>query len=197
MNKPLLPIGAALLLLALSACTQQAQSPQDPRYEVLEDMRRVGVGEEAIAAYREALANLARAERAQALLPQGTTDLQLVQAIALGTIANYEAYYAQRASYPQFDWSRDGCSAPDGLGLGYRETFRPACNVHDFGYRNFRRFPTLYNETGRKLADDNFLANMNSICRPMGFFSRTACYSAAYAYYSAVRLLGGGHFYGP
>lgn len=194
MEKTLKFLGA-LLLLALGACTQQAQLSQDPRYEILEDMRRLGVAEEAVAAYQEALENLEKGRGTLEAL--GLTDLQLVQAIALGSIANYEAYYASRASYPQFDWSRDGCSAPEGLSLGYRETFRPACNVHDFGYRNFRKFSTLYNETGRRLADDNFLANMNSICRPMGLLSRTACYSAAYAYYSAVRLFGEDHFYGP
>ncbi|MDW8358507.1 phospholipase A2 [Thermus sp.] len=178
------------LSLLLAACGGPAGSLQDPRLEVLEDMRRLGLPPEVVATYGEALENLG-----PPLAPQGTGDLQLVQAIALGSVAHYEAYYARRQDYPQFDWSRDGCSAPEGLGLGYRETFRPACNVHDFGYRNFPRFPELYNERGRRLADDNFLVNMNAICRPMGLMNRAACYSAAHAYYWAVRAFGGGHFY--
>ncbi|GIW33581.1 MAG: hypothetical protein KatS3mg072_0914 [Meiothermus sp.] len=36
---------------------------------------------------------------------------------------------------------------------------------------------------------------MNSICRPKSFLSRAACYSAAYAYYSAVRVAGWAYFY--
>lgn len=181
----------AWLALLLAACGGPSGSLGEPRLEVLEDMRRLGVAPEAIAAYEEALETL----KESTLAPQAAGDLWLVQAIALGGVANYEAYYAGRQAYPQFDWSRDGCSAPEGLGLGYRETFRPACNVHDFGYRNFPNFPELYNERGRRLADDNFLVNMNAICRPMGTLSRGACYSAAYAYYQAVRLFGRSHFY--
>jgi len=186
----LLRWGLVLGLGLLAACSQPVQVTAD---DTLEDMRQLGVEAEAVAAYEQALENLEAARLAVQGLSAG--DLQLVQTIALGSIANYEYFYNVRASYPQFDWSRDGCSAPEGLGLGYRDTFRPACNVHDFGYANFPRFPSLYNETGRKLADDNFLVNMNSICRPKSLLSRAACYSAAYAYYSAVRVAGWAYFY--
>ncbi len=186
-------LGWLLLLLVLAACGQSSLVQTPTEQEILQDMRQLGVEPEAIAAYEASLENLTKARQAVESLSTG--DLQLVQTIALGSIANYDGYYAARASYPQFDWSRDGCSAPEGLSLGYRETFRPACNVHDFGYANFPRFPTLYNETGRGLSDDNFLVNMNSICRPKSFLSRAACYSAAYAYYSAVRVAGWAYFY--
>lgn len=182
-----------LVLLLLAACGQSTVVQTPPEHEILQDMRQLGVEPEAIAAYEASLLNLTTAR--QAIESLSTGDLQLVQIIALGSIANYDGYYAARASYPQFDWSRDGCSAPEGLGLGYRETFRPACNVHDFGYANFPQFPTLYNETGRRLSDDTFLVNMNSICRPKSLLSRAACYSAAYAYYSAVRVAGWAYFY--
>ncbi|GEM83610.1 phospholipase A2 [Meiothermus hypogaeus] len=185
--------GWLVLLLLLAACGQSTPVQTPTQQEILQDMRQLGVEPEAIAAYEASLENLTIARQAIESLSAG--DLQLVQTIALGSIANYDSYYALRAGYPQFDWSRDGCSAPEGLGLGYRETFRPACNVHDFGYANFPGFPTLYNETGRRLADDNFLLNMNSICRPKSLLSRAACYSAAYAYYSAVRVAGWAYFY--
>ncbi|WP_027883422.1 phospholipase A2 [Meiothermus rufus] len=186
-------LGWLMLLLVLAACGQSNLVETPAELEILQDMRRLGVEPEAIAAYEASLQNLSTARQEVESLSAG--DLQLVQMIALGSIANYDSYYTAQANYPQFDWSRDGCSAPEGLGLGYRETFRPACNVHDFGYANFPRFPTLYNETGRRLADDNFLVNMNSICRPKSFLSRAACYSAAYTYYSAVRVAGWAYFY--
>ncbi|MCX7601888.1 MAG: phospholipase [Meiothermus sp.] len=186
-------LGWLVVLLALAGCGQSTLVQTPAEQEIVQDMRQLGVAPEAIAAYEASLESLRTAR--QAVLSLSAGDLQLVQTIALGSIANYDAYYARRADYPQFDWSRDGCSAPEGLGLGYRETFRPACNVHDFGYANFPRFPTLYNETGRRFADDNFLVNMNSICRPKSLLSRAACYSAAYAYYSAVRVAGWAYFY--
>lgn len=190
MGKPM-RFAVGILALLLAACSQPAT--ESTSASIVEDMRQLGVEPEAIAAYTEALQNLEQARLA--LQSLGAGDLMLVQSIALGSVANYDAYYNARASYPQFDWSRNGCSAPEGLGLGYRETFRPACNVHDFGYANFPRFPSLYNETGRKLSDDNFLVNMNQICRPRSFLSRSACYSAAYAYYLAVRSAGWAYFY--
>jgi len=185
--------GWLILLLVLAGCGQSTPIQTSAGQEILQDMRELGVEPEAIRAYEASLERLRAAH--QAIESLGTGDLQLVKIIALGSISNYDAYYVMRAMYPQFDWSRNGCSAPEGLGLGYRETFRPACNVHDFGYANFPRFPTLYNETGRALTDDNFLVNMNSICRSKSFLSRAACYSAAYAYYSAVRVAGWAYFY--
>jgi hypothetical protein len=183
---------AGLVLLAACSQAPQVAQPEPVGQEILEDMRQLGVEPEAIQAYEQALAGLEAARASVETL--AVSNLQLVQQIGLGTVANYDGFYAGRASYPQFDWSRDGCSAPDGLGLGYRETFRPACNVHDFAYGNFPRYPELKTSNGRKAADDAFLVNMNAICRPRSFFSRAACYSAANAYYSAVRLAGGIYF---
>lgn len=132
-------LGWLLLLLVLAACGQSGLVQTPTEQDILQDMRQLGVEPEAIAAYEASLENLTKARQALESLSAG--DLQLVQTIALGSIANYDGYYAARASYPQFDWSRDGCSAPEGLGLGYRETFRPACNVHDFATPTFPAFP--------------------------------------------------------
>ena len=50
--------------------------------------------------------------------------LAYVKSVGWGSVGNYNGQYAVYAfsalPYPGLDWSRDGCSAPDGLGLGYR-----------------------------------------------------------------------------
>lgn len=125
-----------------------------------------------------------------------STRLAFVKSVGWGTVPNYDREYANRAAtdavLPGLDWSRDGCSAPDGLGLGYREDFRPACNVHDFGYRNLK----LYERTdaNRRTTDEVFQTNMNGICAAKSWYKRPACYAASYAYYQAVRVGGSGSF---
>ncbi|PYE55206.1 phospholipase A2 [Deinococcus yavapaiensis] len=122
--------------------------------------------------------------------------LAYIKSVAWGTVVNYDAQYANQAAvnvrYPGLDWTRDGCSAPSGLGLGYREDFRPACNVHDFGYRNLKVYERT--EANRKTTDDVFRVNMNAICAAKSWYARPACYSAAYAYYEAVRVGGADSF---
>ncbi len=122
--------------------------------------------------------------------------LAYVKSVGWGSTANYNGQYTAYAfgglPYPGLDWSRDGCSAPDGLGLGYREDFRPACNVHDFGYRNLRVFERT--DANRKTTDEVFHGNMDVICAAKSWYKRPACYSAAYAYYQGVRVGGGSSF---
>ncbi len=122
--------------------------------------------------------------------------LAYVKSVGWGSVGNYNGQYAAYASgplpYPGLDWSRDGCSAPDGLGLGYREDFRPACNVHDFGYRNLRVLER--SDANRKTTDEVFHGNMDVICAAKSWYKRPACYSAAYAYYQGVRIGGGSSF---
>ena len=122
--------------------------------------------------------------------------LAYVKSVGWGSTANYNGQYAAYAfsalPYPGLEWSRDGCSAPDGLGLGYREDFRPACNVHDFGYRNLRVFERT--DGNRKTTDEVFHSNMDVICAAKSWYKRPACYSAAYAYYQGVRVGGGSSF---
>lgn len=122
--------------------------------------------------------------------------LAYVKSVGWGSVSSYNGQYAAYAfsplPYPGLDWSRDGCSAPDGLGLGYREDFRPACNVHDFGYRNLRVFERL--GANRKTTDEVFHGNMDVICAAKSWYKRPACYSAAYAYYQGVRVGGDSSF---
>ncbi|MFC4452188.1 phospholipase A2 [Deinococcus sonorensis] len=122
--------------------------------------------------------------------------LAYVKWVGWGTVANYDGQYASYAGtslpYSGLDWSRDGCSAPDGLGLGYREDFRPACNVHDFGYRNLKVYERT--DANRQTTDSAFYTNMKSICAAKSWYKRPACYSAAYAYYEGVRVGGSSSF---
>lgn len=89
--------------------------------------------------------------------------------------------------YWAFDWSTDGCSpptpdAPAGV-------FRGACRLHDFGYRNFGKGPTLgRNEAQRKQIDDRFLVEMYRTCDDTGSLGGyTKCAIIAYGMYEAVR----------
>jgi Prokaryotic phospholipase A2 len=122
--------------------------------------------------------------------------LAYVKSVGWGSVPSYDGQYAAYAAsslpYPGLVWTRDGCSAPDGLGLGYREDFRGACNVHDFGYRNLRLYERL--DANRKTTDEVFQSNMNTICAAKSWYRRPACYSAAYAYYQGVRVGGGSSF---
>lgn len=142
--------------------------------------------------------NELRLPQAPALQGQSLADdrLAYIKTVAWGTVAQYNTQYATYsgtvAPYSGLDWSRDGCSAPDGLGLGYREDFRPACNVHDFGYRNLKVYQRT--DANRKTTDEAFYVNMKSICAAKSMLVRPACYTAAYAYYQGVRVGGDSSF---
>ncbi|SMB93807.1 phospholipase A2 [Deinococcus hopiensis] len=122
--------------------------------------------------------------------------LAYIKRTGWGTVGNYSGQYVTYAGtespYAGLDWSRDGCSAPDGLGLGYREDFRPACNVHDFAYRNLKVYGRT--DANRKSSDEAFFVNMKATCAAKSWYARPACYSAAYAYYEGVRVGGDSSF---
>lgn len=123
--------------------------------------------------------------------------LAYIKRTGWGTIGTYNTQYGAYATsgslpFPGLDWSRDGCSAPDGLSLGYREDFRPACNGHDFAYRNLKVYQRT--DANRLSSDDAFYANMKGICAAKSWYARPACYTAAYAYYEGVRVGGGSSF---
>lgn len=104
----------------------------------------------------------------------------------------YDAYAGNSQPYAGLNWSRDGCSAPDGLGLGHRDIFRPACYVHDFAYRNLKVYQRT--ENNRKISDQIFHTNMKAICKTKAWYKRPACCTAAYAYYKGVRVGGRSSF---
>lgn len=92
--------------------------------------------------------------------------------------------------YNAFDWSSDSCSwTPSPL----RNLFDPACQQHDFGYRNFGKGLTLgRDESTRKWIDDRFRAELKGICN-FKYSSWTqyanlqACFKEADAMYAVVR----------
>lgn len=113
----------------------------------------------------------------------------LVKRLGWGTPEAFEAARDRLAPlWPTLDWEGNGCSAPRGLGLSYRDDFAPACAVHDFAYHNLRVLePTAGN---RRASDDAFGANLRAICARKALAARPACFSAAAAYLAAVRLRG-------
>ncbi|MCD0157317.1 phospholipase [Deinococcus sp. 14RED07] len=124
------------------------------------------------------------------LTAQATGKAGYAQTVAWGSVRNYRS---QKASprYSGLDWRSNGCSAPSGFGLGYSETFRPACDVHDFGYRNL---PDLTNKVtwpyNKTRTDNAFLDNMQAICAAKSLVKRPACYAAATAYHRVVLVAG-------
>ncbi len=140
-------------------------------------------------AYGERPPELAPATRSLGL---SEDRLSYIKVLAWGGVPSYDGQYASFSGtplpYAGLDWTRDGCSAPDGLGLGYREDFRPACNVHDFGYRNLKVWERT--DANRKATDQNFHHNMDGVCAAKSWYKRPACYVAAFTYYEAVRTGG-------
>lgn len=112
------------------------------------------------------------------------------QSVAWGSYAHYRSEKAS-PNYSGLNWSSDGCSAPKGMGLGYNDDFRPACDVHDFGYRNLPHLISIpYWPYNRLRTDMAFLRNMQTICAAKAWYKEPPCYAAATAYYTAVKNFG-------
>ena len=93
-----------------------------------------------------------------------------------GSIKNQAPYSGQ------LDWSDDGCSNSPDNPLGFN--FEPACNRHDFGYRNYKR-QGRFTESGRLSIDNNFKSDLYNLCN-----GNWACNRLADVYYLAVRQFG-------
>lgn len=207
-----LPVLSAALVLSLSACSQEFRAqdgvaaPYANRPELQDAgsqaiLQRYGNDAGLVAALQEAYGERPAAVFVPAVPSIRGLDLEsdrlaYVKGVGWGSVADYDGQYATYAvtggPYPELNWTRNGCSAPDGLGLGYREDFRPACNVHDFGYRNLRVFERT--DANRKTTDEAFYSNMKGLCAAKSWYKRPACYSAAFAYYEGVRVGGGSSF---
>ncbi|MEO6989337.1 MAG: phospholipase [Aquihabitans sp.] len=94
------------------------------------------------------------------------------------------------------NWTDDGCSSPTGDKPG-GYNFLPACQRHDFGYRNYGKGSIRANPTDaqRLTVDSRFLADMRAECAKYTGAKNTTCRGFASTYYSAVRLAGGKAFY--
>ena len=141
-----------------------------------------------------------RATRPSARHQDPTSTLSYIKSVAWGNVDNYNRQYDNRlvinTQYPfGIVWDRDGCSVsawaaltpPTFFAWTYKDRFGPACNVHDFGYRNLAIYEK--NETNRKITDDNFLGNMRDICHHRPWYQRPFCRAAAWSYHVAVRTV--------
>ncbi|MEV6228475.1 phospholipase [Saccharopolyspora shandongensis] len=126
------------------------------------------------------------------LLTAGTAHADLSQTQLRKVTDEYlyefslDTFTGTRAEQPyadQLDWSSDGCSMSPDKPLGYK--FRTSCERHDFGYRNYKK-QDRFGEADRKKVDDNFKADMYSVCG-----SDVVCKGTANIYYYAVREFGG------
>lgn len=107
--------------------------------------------------------------------------------------------FAETPRVEPFDWSTDGCSVPVGF-APYREVFRPACEQHDFGYRNYgahgklRLGPT---RDTKNWIDGRFRTEMERICQDAyaAAADRGNCVGAAQGYFVAVNVGGDAAFF--
>lgn len=90
---------------------------------------------------------------------------------------------------PRMDYSEDGCSVPVIGPSGDIFEFRPACERHDFGYRNAKRLG-LFDGYKRRI-DAVFAKDLYDRCGEVFFIGKKQCKTFAAAYYSAVRVAGG------
>ena len=79
----------------------------------------------------------------------------------------------------------NGCNLEQ-VGFGYHKTFLKACVAHDLCYHNEPQTTGL----SRKACDQNFYSYMLSICKTRKKVNLSACESAAWSYYNAVRAGG-------
>lgn len=141
----------------------------------------------------EALARqvtLEQGAQVPSMTDQASGKAGYAQSVAWGSVNNYW-YQRAHPKYSGLNWGHNGCSAPKGVGLGYRSTFLNPCIVHDFGYGNLpkltARWAWLYNKAR---TDSAFLSNMRGVCNKLALHRRPDCYLAASAYYQAVDKFG-------
>ncbi|CAN5418144.1 hypothetical protein BH10ACT1_BH10ACT1_10380 [soil metagenome] len=103
---------------------------------------------------------------------------------------------AKRQAPAPYNWNDDGCSnSPDKPG-GFN--FLPACQRHDFGYRNYGHgsVKASPSDATRAAVDSRLKADLTKECGRYSGDQRSSCLSYADTYYAAVRTAGGKAFYG-
>ncbi|KAK4139966.1 secretory phospholipase [Dichotomopilus funicola] len=78
---------------------------------------------------------------------------------------------------PTLIWDSDGCSDSPDNPFGF--PFVPACQRHDFGYRNYKA-QNRFTDAGKLSIDNNFKDDAVGVCEAL-----------ADVYYAAVRAFGG------
>jgi hypothetical protein len=116
---------------------------------------------------------------------------------------SWEAFAAAPHSAP-FDWSTDGCSSPLPA-TPLAEMFRPACALHDFGYRNYGARGAARSTTPevKDWIDTRFDAELGRICKknfgsgptPTSLSPYQQCMQIAGSFIAAVRTKGDPYFF--
>jgi len=99
------------------------------------------------------------------------------------SLSDFGAIRSQQPYADQLDWSSDGCTLSPDDPFGF--VFLPACQRHDFGYRNYH-LQGRFTEDNRLALDNKFHSDMYGICGWNWWCRRTAD-----VYYWAVREFGG------
>jgi hypothetical protein len=104
--------------------------------------------------------------------------------------------YKRRVVDWPLNWTSNGCNWPADWA---NNTFRPACEQHDFGYRNYGKYMRFgRNETTRNWIDNRFKTELYRICDdkvPSGD-TWLGCRITARAMYEGVSWGARRHFYG-
>lgn len=95
-----------------------------------------------------------------------------------------------RRTYPQLDWTTDGCSAPIVGESGRSFNFRNACIRHDFGYRNYKA-RGMFTTDSRTHLDGQFRIDLDALCAPKVRTFKVRCAAWAEIFFAAVRAGGG------
>jgi hypothetical protein len=131
-----------------------------------------------------------------------------VQFSATGCNGNQPAVPVCTAPVPynEYDWTDDGCSFPwyvkPLVPRVFREMWEPACEIHDFGYRNFGKGLGLgRDEDHRRWIDDRLKVEMYKLCtrryhrKYRDFRRRRQCHEAAYEVWAGLRHRGRDAYY--
>ncbi|KAF1990704.1 hypothetical protein K402DRAFT_400880 [Aulographum hederae CBS 113979] len=86
-----------------------------------------------------------------------------------------------------FDWSSDNCSDSPDNPFGF--PFEPACQRHDFGYRNYK-IQGRFTEANCQAINSNFKTDLDDICTAYSGAEGTGCRALASTYYAAVKEFG-------
>jgi hypothetical protein len=138
--------------------------------------------------------------------PPGASVAELAAADALMQLPLAD-FLATKVSRPApYDWTSElddgeatACSAPDGVNVVFGPMFSPACERHDFGYRNYGKRWMDPTDWRRLQVDERFLHDMRGICDREFAASgglRASCRTQATSFYQAVKNFGGPAFYG-
>lgn len=126
--------------------------------------------------------------------PTRQQKLAMLDGLTQPAAESFDAWNeARQAPSKLFIWETDGCTVPEVVRillpgfdfdrpLGY--DFRPACERHDFGYRNYASMQAFDADTKSRL-DDTFYADMERACE-----DDSRCLRTAALYYKAVTIFG-------